>query len=489
MLSHPDAILLILLGSAIGLFFGVLPGLGGINAVALCLAITYGWDPMLAMFFFAALMGSSSEGGSVPAILVNTPGTPVNATSCLDGYPMTQRGEAGRALGLSAGACLFGALFGVAVLIAVLPLTKHFILSFGPVELFWLAVFGLVAVSVAAGGAFAKSVGIAGFGVLISLIGYNATFGVRRFTGGSTYLEDGLPLIPFFVGLFAISEMLFLLQRHTIALTTVTRPGFRQVFDGFIETFRYPVCLLRSAAIGAFIGLIPGVGGGTAMILSYTTAVNLSKNPDSFGKGNPEGIVASDAAIDAKDGGALFPTAAFGIPGSAEFAVLLGALLIHGLTPGPMLIIGHMNIVWALILGLVSSNIIACLFLLFLAGSMAKITRIKAPYIAGSIILLALVGAYGINRNIWDVLLTILTGVFGYLARRGGFSIIPLVVGFVLGNLLEESFFEAVMVGFGNYSIMFTRPIGLGVIVLTLVTAVVGIKRSRGQTAQIGPEI
>jgi len=328
-------------GTSIGLVFGALPGLSSVVSLSLFLPLTYGMDPVSAMFFYSGLMGANPFGGSISAILINTPGTAQNIATIFDGYPMTQRGEAGRALGISAAGSGLGAIFGILVLIVIMPLVRKIILSFGPPEFFMLVLFGLCTVVVAARGNMVKGLFAGGLGLLLSFMGRSALTGTIRFNFGTFYLWDGIVLIPFVIGVLAIGEIINLgaKQRSTIAYTEAeVAPGYKGLWEGMKDVFRYKICFFRSACIGTIVGIIPGIGGAVANVVSYTIAYQSSSHPETFGKGDPEGVLAPEAANNAKDGGSMLPTLGFGIPGSAEMAVLLGAFILHGLTPGPMLI-------------------------------------------------------------------------------------------------------------------------------------------------------
>lgn len=483
-LADPGVLIVIFLGSAFGFTLGLMPGLGGVQGLALAMPFTFAWDPITAMFFYAGIMGAVSEGGSVTAILLNTPGTAINAATCFDGYPMTRRGEAGRALGLAAASSSLGALFGLVVLVLLIPAVRPIVLSFGPPEFFWLVLFGLVAIAFAARGNLFKGLAAGGCGVLLSFIGNSDMFSVTRWSGNSEYLWGRLPLIPVFIGLFAVSELIIYTTRGgSIAKAGSERfavKGLGQVFQGMREMFSYPLTFLRGSVIGTIVGIIPGIGGSVANFISYTTAIQCSKNPALFGKGNPEGIVAAEAANDAKDGGAILPTLAFGIPGSAEMAVFMGALILHGLEPGPMLILYHMDIVMTLILGLVLSNILAGLFLVFLASPLARLTFVPVYYIAPGALILAALGSLALRGNVWDIGLTFIAGVFGFALKRLGFPVITFAIGFILGALVEDAFHQSLMIAYGSYSIFFTRPICLillGLIVLVLALPLVNVRR------------
>ncbi|MFC1945476.1 tripartite tricarboxylate transporter permease [Chloroflexota bacterium] len=451
----------IFLGCIIGLVFGALPGLSGLTALALALPFTYGWDPMVAFFFFAGMMGSVAFGGSIPAILLNTPGTPPNAATCFDGYPMAQRGEAGKALGISATASGLGAIFGLVVLVILIPLVLPIILAFRPPEVLMMVLFGLTCVAFAAKGNTLKGLIAGGLGVFISLIGFSNVFGVLRFNLGSEYLWDGIELVPFMIGFFAINEMINLSLRGRIITEDRISGNPGSAWDGAKEVFKHKTTFFRSSVIGTIIGIIPGVGGTVSNFLAYISAKQSSKHPETFGTGDPEGVIASEAANDAKDGGALLPTVAFGIPGSAEMAVLLGCFILHGLEPGPMLMREHMDIVFALIFGLVISNILASTCGLLAGNFLAWITTINVSNIIPVVIAVCLSGAFVLRGNIWDVAVCLLAGIFGYALNRFGFPPVCLVIGVVLGYIAEKNFTMSLMMSRGDYSIFFTRPISL----------------------------
>ena len=487
-LLRGDVYLFVFLGTCIGLIFGALPGLSGVTALAIMLPFTYGWDRMVAFFFFAALMGANPFGGSVPAILLNTPGIPVNAATCFDGYPMARRGEGGKALGISATASGLGAIFGVVVLIILIPAILPIVKSFRSPEILMMVLFGLACVAFAARGNMLKGLISGGLGVFISLIGYSNVFGILRFNFGSEYLWDGLELVPFLIGMFAIAEMIRLSVSGGTTVGERVSGKLSGVLDGAKEVIRHKFCFFRSSAIGTTIGIIPGVGGTVANFLSYVTAVQTSKHPETFGTGDPEGVVAAESSNNAKDGGALLPTVAFGIPGSAEMAVLLGCFILHGLQPGPLLLQEHMDIVWALILGLVMSNVLASTFGLIVGNYLARITTINVRYIVPVVMTVCFAGAFALRGNVLDVAVALGAGIFGYGLVRFGFSTICLVIGFVLGEIAERAFNMSLMISYGSYAIFFTRPIALVlfilfilVLLLPFITRLRAKSRNKGQ--------
>ncbi|NQU69499.1 MAG: tripartite tricarboxylate transporter permease, partial [Rhodospirillales bacterium] len=359
-LADPLALAMLMTGVVIGTTFGALPGLGSIVALSVVLPFTFGMDPMLAMFLYAGIMSSVTFGGSVPAILLNTPGTPPNAATCFDGYPMAQRGEGARAVAVSATSCLVGSVSGAVVTISLLPVIKPIVFAFGPPEFFWLVMFGLVMIAFASRANMVKGLIGGGIGILLSMVGYSDMYDSFRYTLGSNYLWDGIPLVPFVVGLFAVSELISYSARGGATLTAgqTSKINWRgQVSMGIMDVFSRPTQWLRASIIGAGVGIIPGLGGGVAAFMSYFVGMKRTTEPELYGKGSVEGIIASETANDAKEGGALLPTVAFGLPGSPDMAILLGAFVLHGMEPGPLMLRDHMDLIYALLFGIVVSQV------------------------------------------------------------------------------------------------------------------------------------
>ncbi len=487
-LMTPGAILFLLLGTVIGYVFGILPGLGGTAALALALGLLFGMEPAQGFLFMAGIMGTVAVGGSVTAILLNTPGTAVSAATCLDGYPMAQRGEAGRALSVAAIASGAGELVGLLVLLALIPVVRAVILAFSPAEFFMLILMGLATIGVAVRGNVIKGLLSAVMGLLLSFIGFSTITGAVRFSFGVDYLWNGLPLVPLFIGLFALGEMLILAaaRRTTISQEAILIKGGKveALKDVFI---RFRGCFVRSSVIGTIIGIIPGVGGSVANWVAYLLGKQFSKTPEKFGTGWPEGVVASESANNAKDGGSILPTIAFGLPGSAEMAVFLGGVSLLGLKIGPTILLDHLDLVLVLILGLFISAILGTLVTLFLADALKIITTVNMTYIIPVVIALCFVGSYALNQNMIDVLVMIIFGVISYVMRRSGFSVVPMVIGFILGVLAERSLFQTLIISDGSYAIFFTRPISLTLFIFTIIIlALPFIKRRKKGAAATG---
>ncbi len=473
-MSDPAVIAAICLGTLLGVIFGVIPGLGSVIAMTLIMPFTFGWDPIVAMYVFAGIIGTASTGGAVPAILLNTPGTIANVCTTFDGFPMTRRGEGGRAIGLAATASGLGTLFSIVVLAALLPVAKLLILWFTPPDFFWMVILGLIAVTFASRQNMVKGLAAGGVGILLSLIGFSSVFGVRRYTLGSEYLWDGIEIVPLVIGFFALSELMVYTSRGgTIAQDAkVNLGGMKQILRGALEVFQHKAILFRGSIIGTVIGSIPGAGGAVANFLSYSTAKQASKNPELFGTGHPAGVVASESANDAKDGGILLPTLTFGIPGNGEMVILMAAFILHGIQPGRDLLVNRLDIVWAIILGVIGAQILTTIVILAGGAWLAKISLVPVKYIAPFVAILSLIGVYAVRSNIWDVLLAIFAALVGFFMRKAGFPLITLIIGFVLGHLAEEKFIQSLQISQGDYSIFFTRPVSI--ILLIAIVSMLG---------------
>ena len=472
-LAQPIVICYLIVGTIVGLVFGVLPGLGGVVALTISLPFTFGMKPIHAMFLYSGIMGSITFGGSISAVLLNTPGTAHNAATCIDGYPMTQAGQGAKAVGIAATASGFGAFFGVFVLLGLIPIVRRVVLAFGPPEVFSLVLFGLVTVAFASRGNMIKGLAVGGLGVLLSLIGFSEVSASLRFTMGSDYLWDGIPLVPFLVGLFALSELVRYMIRGGTVVTASKIESRGGAWEGFIEVFRHKLLFLRCSSLGTIIGIIPGVGATVANFLAYTMAVQTCKNPETFGKGDPRGIVAAESANNAKDGGALLPTVGFGVPGSAEMVVLLGAFILHGLVPGPLLMRDHLDLVMAIILGLVLSNIFASTFGLIGANTLARLTFIRVSYIIPFLMALCFLAVYAIRQQPMDLAQLVVWGFFGYAMSVFDYPKVCLVIGYVLGVIAENNFHLSLMIGYGSPTVFFTRPISL--VLLIGIALVIGV--------------
>ncbi len=480
-------------GTLIGVVVGALPGISPVTAIAVMLPITFSWDTTMALYFLVAITGAAAYAGAVPSILLNVPGDPPDAPICFDGYPMARKGEAGRALGATAMATIVGTIVGIFILIVCIPFVRAVLLLFSAPEFFWLMVAAVISVGFAVRTNMLKGLFAGGIGLLVSLIGFSPIFSMTRFAGNSYFLYDGFELVPIVTGMFALSGM-YLLQMEGQGQNLKAVSGkMTGVLRGAADVFRFPATFIRSAIIGTLIGILPGVGGTAAAFICYGTTIQASKHPETFGEGDVEGVIAPNVGKAAEKGAALLPTVAFGIPGSTVMALLLGALMIHGIVPGPLLVRDHLNLVWALILGLGLSVVVTCVLGLFSASFMAKIATISNYYVVPVVIVLCLGAAFAINGNFYDMVLMFIAGLFGFGLKTFGYPIIAFTLGFILGAGTENYFHLTQSIARGSYAPFFTRPIALvecifvvSLILFPIIQNVIRAKRKSNKMKEMG---
>ncbi len=460
-LLQPWSMFYLILGVVIGLVFGVLPGLGGTTALALLIPFSIGMTASDAIILMAGVMASTPTSGAVTAILLNTPGTAPNAATTLDGYPLAKQGKAGLAIGAASMASGVGGILGIIFLIAMIPITREIVLMFGPPEFFLLTILGLISVSLSTGAKFLKSLVVGAFGVIVSCVGYHFVTGEIRFSGGLDYLWDGFKLVPAMIGFFAVSEMINLWAKGGSISEggDMAKVNLKQVLQGCWLPFKHWSVTLRGSAIGTGVGALPGVGGTVAAFMAYTLAVASAKPADreSFGQGNIIGVIAPEASNNAKEGGALVPTLAFGIPGSAEMAVFLSVLVLHGMVPGPTIMTESIDIIWILILATVVSGILASAITILTASSMAKLTFVDSKTLVPVVLAFALIGSYSLNNEFLDVVAALGFGVIGFIFMRLGFPRISFPLALVLAPIMETSYYQTMKIGDGSLGILFDR--------------------------------
>jgi TctA family transporter len=473
LITDPTLIGLILLAVPIGMFFGVVPGLGGKLAIVLSIPFVFGMDATAGAVFLLAMHAVVHTGGSIPSILFGIPGTGPDAATIVDGYPMSQRGEAGLALGASLSASAIGGVLGALALAMMLPVLEPVILSFSPAEFFLLAVLGITFIAALSGDSLLKGLIVGCFGLALACVGLNPQTGEPRFTYGQLFLWDGIDMITAVLAIFAIPEMIDLgIKGGAIAGggANGARYRLREVVLGMREVFRHKWLTFRTSLIGAVIGFIPGLGGEAASWLSYGHAVQSSKTPERFGHGAVEGVIAPEAANNSKEGGALLPTLFFGVPGSSGMALMLGAFIMLGIEPGPHMILDELPLVWTLIWALVIANLIAVVFFLCIATQLSMIVTIRGGLLIPVILILAIVGSY-LSTGDWRHWLFMLgLGILGCGFKRYDWPRAPFVIGLVLGGIAETSLNQALTIwGVG----FFMRPISL--ILIMLIVASIGV--------------
>jgi len=466
------ALSLMLVGMALGFVVGLLPGIGGAATLALMLPFIFAMTPVEAFAFLLGMHSVAATTGDITSILFGVPGEGLSAATVVDGHPMAKRGEAGRALGAALMSSLVGALIGAAVLALSIPLVRPLVLTFGSPELFMVTVVGIACISSLSGlGARAQLKGFAMglLGLLLATIGQERQSGTLRFDFGFIYLWEGLDLIPVLVGIFAIPEIIDLaVRRSAIAGNRPAAQLGSDVWEGVKDTFRHFWLVVRCSAVGVFVGILPGAGGGVAQWMAYAHAVQSAKDANDrerFGQGDVRGVLGPGSANNSKEGGDLIPTIAFGVPGSGAMAILLGAFLIMGLHPGPDMLTKHLAVTYSMVWTLVLANIITVVLCFAFLKHLAKVTLVPGNVILPFIILLVFIGSYTANRQVADLLVTLGFGAVGYLMVRFGWPRAPLVLGFVLGKLAETYLFISV----ARYGFSWlAQPLVLFLIALTL---------------------
>ncbi|MDT8862144.1 tripartite tricarboxylate transporter permease [Alkalihalobacillus sp. MEB130] len=475
----PYHILLIGLGVGLGLVFGSVPGLTATMAIAICLPITFTMDPGAGMALLMGLYIGGVSGGLIPAILLKLPGTPSSISTTFDGYPMAQNGEAGKAFGYAIVFSFLGGLLSIAALILIAPPLANIALRFGPMEYFAITMFALTLISSLSEGSIIKGMLSALLGMSLAMVGSAPIDAYARFTFGVDQLNGGFNLLPALIGLFAVSEIIRIAENKINPLSKKIVVDKIKGF-GFTlkEFFKQSWNFLRSSIIGISIGILPGIGGGTANIVAYATAKNQSKNPEKFGKGTPDGVVASESANNAAVGGALVPLMALGIPGDTVTAMLIGGLVIHGIQPGPLFFSQNVDIVYGIFAALIIANIAMIIFLFFGMRFFIKILSIPRHVLLPIIIVLCAVGAFAENNRVFDMGALLFFGVLGYLLIKMKFPITPIILGFILGPIAELNLRRGLMATQGDFLPFLTSPIPLAFWSIAVIAIVLKVRKN-----------
>jgi putative tricarboxylic transport membrane protein len=471
LVSSPVLMGLMLLSVPIGTFFGVVPGLGGKLGIVLLIPFVYGMDQITGAVFLLGMHAVVHTGGAVPSILFNVPANGPEAATLLDGYPLTKMGKAGRALGASLTSSGVGGVIGAIAMALMLPLIEPIVLSFSPAEFFLLALFGITFIATLAGEAMVPGIIVGLFGLMVACIGQDPQTGTARYAFGQLWLWDGVDVITAVLGMFAVPEMLELgLSGNPISASKErTRYSYGEVFQGMLDVFRHWGLTIRTSLIGFVIGMIPGLGGECASWMCYGHAVQSSKHPERFGKGAIEGVIAPETANNAKEGGALLPTLFFGVPGSSGMAILLGAFVMLGIKPGPMMVVNELPLVWTLVWALVISNLLCSAMLLIGARWFGMVSSMPSRLLVPIVFLLTMVGCF-VSKGHWENFAVLLAlGGLGYLFKRCGWPRPPFVIGLVLGSIAEQSLHKAI--NLWGYSFL-TRPLSMVLIGLIIASVI-----------------
>ncbi|MCB6609240.1 tripartite tricarboxylate transporter permease [[Clostridium] symbiosum] len=470
---QPMYLLYIAAGTLFGIFVGVMPGLSSVMGLSIMLPFTLTLKGSGGILMMLGLFCGAIYGGSITAILINTPGTANSAATCLDGNPMAiKKGQPGRALGLSTMASTFGGLFSAVMLLWTAPLLSKFAMKFTPPEYFAMAVFGLSIVTSVSNKNLLKGLLSAVIGLLLATIGIDSIAGTTRFTFGTIYLTGGISFIPVLIGLFAFSQGLITTEENFGKLVKKVTPKIKRTIPTMEDVKRVFPTMLRSSVIGTVIGAIPGTGGDIASWVSYNEAKRWSKHPEEFGNGAPEGIAAPEAANNAISGGALIPLLTIGIPGDSGTAVMLGALMMQGIIPGPLLFTEQTDKVYLIIVGLFLANIF--MGLLGFAGIrlFSKIVAIPDVILTPMIFIFCFVGTFAMNHNISDIFLMIVAGVLGYFMLKMDFCVPPLILGLILGRTLESNLRRSLVLSDGSPVIFLQRPIAFVLLIAAFLSLI-----------------
>ena len=476
------------LGVFVGTLIGVLPGIGPPTTIALLLPATYYVEPTSAIIMLAGIYYGAMYGGSITSILVNIPGEAASVVTCLDGYQMARQGRAGVALGISTiGSFIAGTLGIVGLMVAAPPLAK-FALRFGPPEYFSLIFMAFSLVIYLASQSMLKAVMITVVGVLVGTVGMDFVTGTDRFSYGSMTLSDGVGLIPVVIGLFGIAEVLENTEKEAGKISTL-KTKFKGLFPTLKDWKDSLGPIFRGTILGFFIGILPGGGTIMASFASYALEKKVSKHPEQFGKGAIEGVAAPESANNAASSSAFIPLMTLGLPSNAVTALLLGALMIHGIRPGPMLIQEHPQLFWGVVASMYVGNVMLVILNLPVIGLWVRLLSIPYRILFPIILLFCLVGVYGVNSNPWEVMIMIVFGIVGYLMRKFKYEPAPFVFAFVLGRLMEEALRQSLFLSKGSFAIFFTRPISCILIVIGIllfsVPALPWFKRKRLREGEI----
>lgn len=466
MMVDPTRLMFLALGVVIGLVVGVIPGIGGLAGTALILPFTFAMDPATAIAFLLGLGAVISTGDPIPAILFGVPGGAGSAATVLDGLPMAKRGEAGRALAAAYTSSLIGGLFGAALLAFSIPLLRPLVMLLGSPELLALSIFGISMVAVLSGSAPLRGLAIACFGVMLAMIGSDPQTGTLRWTMGMLYLYDGLPLVPVVLGLFALPEVIDLAIGRTSISAGARQSATTGMLHGVKDTFRHIWLVLRCSWLGSALGIVPGIGSAIIDWLAYGHALRTEKNArETFGKGDVRGVIAAESANNAREGGVLVPTIAFGVPGSAGMALLLSAFIMHGLVPGPTMLTTNVHITYSMVWSVAMANILGAGLCFAFSGYFARLATLPFSIIFPAVLSITFIGAYAASHAWEDIFLLVMAGVVGWIMKHLKWPRPPLVLGFVLGAIIEQNMFISIARYQGEW---LTRPIVLVILVMAL---------------------
>ncbi len=483
----PENLVYALVGSLLGTLVGVLPGLGPVTTIAVLLPITYQvGSPLGALIMLAAIYYGAMYGGSTTSILLKVPGEAASVITCMDGYEMAKRGRAGPALAIAAIGSFIAGTLAVVGLTVIGPMFARFALSFGPPEYFALAVFGLILASTLSGGPPLRGLCMVFLGILLGLVGLDTMTGDIRFSFGILDLTNGIGIVPLMMGIFGLGEILYNLEQRGESSLVTSKIGRLMPSKQDWKDSAGPIG--RGSVLGFLLGLLPGGGAILGSLLSYTIEKGLSKNPETFGKGNIAGVAGPESANNSAASAAFIPLLTLGIPGNAVTAVLLAALLIQNIEPGPLMLVKHADVFWGVIASMYVGNIMLLILNLPLVGLWVQLLRVPFWILSPIVLVIAVLGAYSL-RNAWfDVGVLVAGGVIGYLFRKASIEAGPLIMAFILADLLDTSLRQALLMGDGNPIILLSRPLSAVILALAVIVLVMQLLAWRKNAALLGLE-
>ena len=474
----PGNLFFCLLGVMLGTLIGALPGIGPLTAIALLVPVTMHMPTETALILLAGIYYGAEYGGSISSILLNVAGTPSSAIACLDGHPMARRGRAGPALLLSALASFAGGLLGIAALVMITPALVDLAFGFGPAEYFAAMLFALLAASVIHKGGARKGIAMMLLGLLLGTVGLDTDSGVARFTVGITELQSGITIIVMAMGLFGVSEVI-LMMHNRAAQVSFRNPRLYELLPTPQEWRESPGPGLRGGVIGVVMGALPGAGPTIASISAYAAEMRLTRQPERFGQGAVAGLVSPESANNAAAQTAFVPTLSLGIPGSATMAVILGVLLIHGIEPGPMFMTAHGDMFWALVASFLVGNVFLLVLNIPLIGLWVRLLRVPPQWLYPVILVLMAVSVFSLNQSVVSVVVMLIIGMMGYFLRLAGFHLTPVLVGYVLGPLMEENLRRALAISQGDMAILFGSHYSIGLLTASALLLAASFNRRR----------
>lgn len=481
----PETLLFCFIGVFLGTLLGVLPGIGSLISLSLLFPFTFHLSPTSAIVMLAGIYYGTAYGGSIASILLGLPGTPANVAVVEDGYAMARKGRAGVALFLTAIGSFIGGSVGIILMMVASPAIAGIALKFAAPEYFGLMLLGLVAASTMSSGPPVKALAMVAFGIILGLVGLDTNSGTARLIFNNLELYDGISVVIIAMGLFGIAEIVGSISRLSSTSVFSGRITFRSMIPTRQDWRRSAGAIARGAGIGSFFGTLPGTGGAIAAFMSHLVERRVSKNPEEFGDGAIEGVVGPETANNAADQTAFIPTMTLGIPGSASMAIILGVLIIHGITPGPRLVSEHPEVFWGLVMSFWIGNLMLLVLNIPLIGLWVRLLSVPYKFLYPSVLLCCCLGVYSLNSSTFEIWMIVLLGMLGYVLRLLELQAAPLILGFVLGPLMEEHFRRALLVSRGSFKIFVERPISAGLLTLCAILLIFALLQSRRRKREL----